>query len=111
MEKYYEDSVDAYHAFMGTYTDAVADEEAPDRVIDEAVHKLVTLVQEARQVVINEVLSGLPKRKSIDNYPKTMTLDQIITADGIDLAFRNGFNFALTTFKQQLEGLLGKENQ
>lgn len=31
---FYEDSVDAYHAFMGTYTDAVAVDDAPEKLVE-----------------------------------------------------------------------------
>ena len=76
----------------------------------EAVQKLVTLIQEARQVVINEVLSGLPTHEKdldftyfIEDKERGWTQDQLNER-------RWGYNLALNHVKQQLEGLLGKEN-
>lgn len=45
---FYEKSVDAYHAFMGTYTDAESDETAPDRLIEHYTSALTQLLLEAR---------------------------------------------------------------
>ena len=44
--KFYEDSIDAYHAFMGTYTDAEADDDAPDKLIEKAKEAIKQLIEE-----------------------------------------------------------------
>lgn len=41
---YYENSVDAYHDFMGTYTDSASDETAPDRLIANTLQAILTTV-------------------------------------------------------------------
>jgi hypothetical protein len=47
MGGFYEESVDAYHAFMGTYTDAESDEEAPNLLIEKAVAQIKDHIQTA----------------------------------------------------------------
>lgn len=54
LEKFYGDSVDAYHAFMGTYTDAESDETAPDRVIKRAKKDYKALIKEVVDEVVGE---------------------------------------------------------
>ena len=58
LTKFYEDSVDAYDAFMGTYTDGVADEEAPDRLIDKATDLIIS-------TLIKEIRGKMPEKKPI----------------------------------------------
>lgn len=55
LTKFYEDSVDAYHAFMGTYTDTESDETAPDRLIDSARAQIIALIRTEKLKLLAEV--------------------------------------------------------
>jgi hypothetical protein len=77
--EFYEKSVDAYHAFMGTYTDAESDETAPDRLIEESRQILYSLLMDV--IGDNETYQGIAGYDLLVRYQNDLKTEQRLRAN------------------------------